>query len=150
MKVFVTTGTTNFNELIDAVLTLNDSYEVAVQTPTAYKDTSSCRFFDFVNDITDYYQWADIIITHAGAGSVYKLLELEKKILVVPNLSRKDKHQAQLADYVKDNNYGAVCYDLNFLESELHTCDSKSYHIYKSESFSGIDDILNLFNLKYK
>lgn len=149
MKIFVTTGTTDFTELVDAVLTLSNQYEVVVQTPTAYKDTGNCRFFDFVRNISDYYQWADIIITHAGAGSVYKLLELEKKILVVPNLTRKDKHQSQLADYVRDSNYGGVCYDLNTLASELNICQSNNYDIYQNEAFSGIDDIMNLFELKY-
>lgn len=149
MKIFVTTGTTDFTELVDAVLTLCDKYEVIVQTPTAYKNTANCRFFDFVKNISDYYKWADIIITHAGAGSVYKLLELEKKILVVPNLTRKDKHQAQLAAYVRDSNYGGVCFDLNTLESELNACQSSLYDTYKNEPFSGIEDIMNLFELKY-
>ena len=149
MKVFVTTGTTDFTQLIEAVLTLSDDYEVVVQTPTTYKNTPNCRFFDFVKNIADYYQWADIIITHAGAGSVYKLLELEKKILVVPNLTRKDKHQSQLANYVRDNNYGGVCFDLNTLASELNVCQSSCYDIYKNQSFSGITSILDLFELKY-
>jgi beta-1,4-N-acetylglucosaminyltransferase len=149
MKVFVTTGTTDFTELVEAVLTLSDDYEIVVQTPTAYKNTDNCCFIGFVKNIADYYQWADIIITHAGAGSVYKLLELERKILVVPNLTRNDKHQSQLANYVRDYNYGGVCYDLNTLESELKVCRFSCYYIYKNQSFSGINNILDLFELKY-
>ncbi|MGP5157697.1 PssE/Cps14G family polysaccharide biosynthesis glycosyltransferase [Pseudoalteromonas prydzensis] len=148
MKIFVTTGTTEFVELIEAVLTLSEEYEAIVQTPITYESTVNCKFFGFVNNVTEYYQWADVIITHAGAGSVYKLLELGKKVLVVPNLTRKDKHQSQLADYVRDSNYGAVCYDLNELEAVLQDLRSKHYSPYRKESFYDINGILDLFKLK--
>ncbi|MGS0534544.1 PssE/Cps14G family polysaccharide biosynthesis glycosyltransferase [Pseudoalteromonas sp. SaAl2] len=151
MKVFVTTGTTEFGPLIDAVVALSEEYEIIVQSPISKTSTSkNCKFFTFVDDISTYYQWADLIITHAGAGSVYKLLELGKRIVVVPNLTRKDQHQSQLADYVRDSNFGSVCYNLELLGEVLKESDSKQFSTYHKECFDDINSILELFKLKYR
>ncbi|EWH08492.1 glycosyltransferase domain-containing protein [Catenovulum agarivorans DS-2] len=149
MKVFVTTGTTEFEQLIESVMDLTGRHEIIVQTPKNHEPTVNCQFIDFVENIYDYYQWADVIVTHAGAGSVYKLLELRRQVLVVPNLSRKDKHQSQIADYVRENNYGAVCYDFSKLSEAIQECYESQYAPYEVNKFDDVDRILKLFELEH-
>lgn len=41
---------------------------------------------------------ADLIISHAGSGSILEALSAHKRLVVVVNQSLMDNHQAQLAD----------------------------------------------------
>ncbi|WP_415837668.1 PssE/Cps14G family polysaccharide biosynthesis glycosyltransferase, partial [Shewanella livingstonensis] len=69
-------------------------------------------FFSFANEINELYDSADLIITHAGAGSIYTLLEMNKKIIIVPNFERVDKHQSDIANYMAINKHALVCSDV--------------------------------------
>ncbi|HEA1399118.1 TPA: hypothetical protein RVE45_003897, partial [Escherichia coli] len=69
--------------------------------------------FSFRDDVDVFYNDADVIITHAGAGTLYQLLEKGKKIIAVPNLERIDKHQVDIATYMERNHYLLVCWDYN-------------------------------------
>jgi beta-1,4-N-acetylglucosaminyltransferase len=144
MKIFVTIGTTSFPELIKKVDNIK-GLNVIIQTPKEGKDEyipKNYKFFEFCEDIEKYYNWADIIITHAGAGSVYKLLELGKKIIIIPNLSRVDTHQTDLADYIKEMQYALVCYDLNQLETFIQDTEQFVKKPYKRVSFNKGDAII--------
>jgi beta-1,4-N-acetylglucosaminyltransferase len=75
------------------------------------------KYYKFMDQsaIETKYKEADIIITHVGAGTIYKLLELGKKFIVVPNLERIDKHQRDIADYISREKYAFVAYNFNQL-----------------------------------
>ncbi|KAG3115128.1 hypothetical protein PI125_g5806 [Phytophthora idaei] len=45
---------------------------------------------------------ADLIISHAGAGSIMDGLALKKKLVVVVNTALMDNHQAELAEAMAD------------------------------------------------
>ena len=45
---------------------------------------------------------ADVIISHAGAGSVMEALRLKKKLIVVVNDLLMDNHQVELATALED------------------------------------------------
>ncbi|MGE6433039.1 PssE/Cps14G family polysaccharide biosynthesis glycosyltransferase [Shewanella baltica] len=156
MKIFVTTGTTEFRSLIDTCLVELFQHEVIIQSPffndfeSKYGGRGNIKFYSFVDNIADFYDWADLIITHAGAGSVYNLLELNKKVIVVPNLDRNDQHQAQLADFVLESNYASVCRNLSELNLVIESCLISEFNAYKNETFCGAADILKLFGLRVK
>ena len=42
--------------------------------------------------------WADLIVSHAGSGSILESLSLGKRLVVVVNESLMDNHQAELAN----------------------------------------------------
>ena len=128
MKVFVTVGTTNFDSLIRSVdEQLNGlQYDVTMQISNGSYQPKNFSYFRFSSDIFDYFNDADIIITHAGAGSIYELLEFRKKIIIVPNLDRIDKHQSDIADYMHENGYALSLYDLNDISAAIKHVDSCS------------------------
>jgi len=52
---------------------------------------------------------ANFVVTHAGAGTVYSLLEAKSvRLAVVANLERSDKHQSELARYIAENQFACV------------------------------------------
>ena len=122
VKFLITVGTTRFDSLITAVDSSGflANHEVLVQRADGIE---SQRFTctQFIDDIDRAYAEADIIITHAGAGSVFRLLEAGCRIIVVPNLERKDEHQLELARYVDEQGYGLLCP----LPGELDSCLAK-------------------------
>jgi len=146
MKIFVTVGNTYFNNLIQAIdeRISPDNFDVTIQLAEGQYTPKNHEYFKFTDHVNDYIDQADVVITHAGAGSVFKLLEKQKKLVVVPNNVRIDSHQFDLAKYVDDENLASVCYDLTQIESALSAAVNNQYSPYKNNPFSGYDSIWNL------
>ena len=49
--------------------------------------------FDYKDDMTAYYQAADVIVCRAGAGSLFEALFFEKPCLVIPLDIKSTSHQ---------------------------------------------------------
>ena len=127
--VLVTVGTTKFDALVKAV----DSTDVAnalvargytrliiqkgagkhqVQTlvPFGGQDNQlsnglQVQVFEFAPSLAEYMQAADLIISHAGSGSIFEALRLRKPLIAVPNAILMDNHQAELADHLARLDY---------------------------------------------
>ncbi|OQV18125.1 putative UDP-N-acetylglucosamine transferase subunit ALG13-like protein [Hypsibius exemplaris] len=112
--VFATVGTTSFDELIEALL--SDSFlqilhdkgyrklvlqigrgriEPVAQETRCGVEISSYRLKP---NIQDDLMAADLVISHAGAGSVLETLALNKRLLVVVNETLMGNHQTELAE----------------------------------------------------
>ncbi len=138
MKIFVTVGTTSFDrmvEVVDKCAAVMKGYEFIFQTADGAYIPLNGTSFDFIDNVDDYYDQSDVIITHAGAGSTYKLLELRKKIVVVPNLERVDKHQSDLANFLEENNYALVVWKVDDLFDVLKSLDKFHPDIFEKENF---------------
>lgn len=87
--IFVTVGTTNFNELIKKVDDLiankiiND--KVIMQIGGGSYIPKYAKYFRFITNIDKYYQKADLVISHEGAATLFRLMELNKKIIALEN-----------------------------------------------------------------
>ncbi|GAB3037695.1 PssE/Cps14G family polysaccharide biosynthesis glycosyltransferase [Bowmanella dokdonensis] len=145
MNVFVTVGTTRFDELFEALYQeKKPNWKLVCQTanPAIFYPEMIC--FDYANDIDKYIEVADVVVTHAGAGSVYSLLEKNKKLVVVPNLYRIDKHQSDLAEYVHKERYAISCFNMSDLGDCIElarTFQSQKYRkveFFKGEEISAI------------
>lgn len=149
MKILVTVGTSAFDNLMEAVDTqlCNSHYDITCQLASGLYVPQHFSHFRFSTEFKHYYQSADVIITHGGAGTVFELLECKKKILVVPNQTRRDKHQGDLARYVEQQQLGGVCWDLSMLSKDLQTCIAKDYQYYRAEEFFYADNILDYFGI---
>ena len=103
MRILVTVGSSEFNELIQAVdEQLADSgHEIICQIGNGSYVPKSFEYFRFADNFTSYYQNVELVISHGGGGTVFELLEHGKRILVIPNCMRSDKHQLDLANYIE-------------------------------------------------
>ena len=54
--------------------------------------------FPFSNDICRIISEVDLVISHAGTGSIIDTLRLEKPLIVVTNDKLMNKHQEEVAD----------------------------------------------------
>ena len=63
------------------------------------------RLYRYKNNIIKDMESADLIISHAGAGSIMEGLGLQKKMIVVINDSLMDNHQTEVADALEKENY---------------------------------------------
>lgn len=148
MKVFVTVGSGSFEQLIEQVdkcLTAPD-FEVCCQIGVGRFKPHQPHYTLSDNYKADI-EYADVVITHAGAATVFELLEGGKKALVVPNQFRLDNHQQDLARYVEQQQFAGVCWQLEDLKYKLLDVYQSVFRPYQKESFFKADELLDYFGL---
>ena len=151
MKIFVTVGTTSFDDLIMYLDNLDTENEIIFQISDDHKYIPvNHKYFTFTDDIEEYYNMSDVVITHSGAGSVYRLLELKKKIIIVPNMTRVDGHQMDLANFMKDNKFALVCTDIKELDQMIKNFHSSEIEKYKFDPFFKQDEIIDIIKKAYR
>ncbi|XP_028272109.1 UDP-N-acetylglucosamine transferase subunit ALG13 homolog [Parambassis ranga] len=135
--VFVTVGTTSFDELIETIT----SYEAAralkargyerlvlqVGRGLLLPAADSCpqvglEVFRFKDSIADEIKQADLIISHAGAGSCLEALGAGKPLLVVVNDKLMNNHQLELARQLHMDSHLLYC-TCSTLTETLRTMD---------------------------
>ena len=129
--ILVTVGTTAFDPLIAAIDDMKLPKSTIIQKADGYYLPRNYSYFDFDNEIEDYYHKADLVITHGGAGTLFKLLGMGKKIIGVPNLARSDHHQTDLLAKLALDGHILYCQNLNELEETINKAKSfrpKKYH----------------------
>ncbi|XP_050549128.1 UDP-N-acetylglucosamine transferase subunit ALG13 homolog [Daktulosphaira vitifoliae] len=110
-SIFVTVGTTKFDELITAIinpLTLQILKKKGFSTITMQIGNSKIiphssglidiQYYTYKPDIEHDMSNHDLIISHGGAGSIMQALDHNKALLVVINENLMDNHQYELAE----------------------------------------------------
>lgn len=67
--------------------------------------TLSIKIFRYKRSLRQDMEDADIIISHAGSGSIIEALELNKPLIVVANANLMDNHQCELAEELQAQGY---------------------------------------------
>ena len=150
MKIFVTVGTTQFDSLIEFLdNNLDHEDDVLLQIADGKYKPKNFKFIEFTKDINMIYKEYDYIITHAGAGTIYKLLELRKSFIVVPNMDRVDQHQTDIANFLEENFYALNCTDYNDIIPSLKKLSLIDLNIYEKESFFKIEEICDFIKSSF-
>jgi beta-1,4-N-acetylglucosaminyltransferase len=146
MRIFVTVGTTAFDELVEFVDTCPffESHNVIMQYGPGQYIPKNRESFAFDNSIEEYYKSSDFIITHGGAGSIYKLLELSLPLCAIPNLERIDDHQLDICYNLSRKGYilsanpiSDVCEKIQaFLDGEIKLVPFKKEAFYCAEEIA--------------
>ncbi|XP_016306489.1 UDP-N-acetylglucosamine transferase subunit ALG13 homolog [Sinocyclocheilus anshuiensis] len=122
--VFVTVGTTSFDDLIGAV-TSDESVKALIDRGytdmvlqvgrgSVVPDPDSCpgmtlKVFHFKDSIAEDMRHSDLVISHAGAGSCLEALGANKALLVVVNDKLMDNHQLELAKQLQADSHLIYC-----------------------------------------
>ena len=95
-KIFVTTGSVlEFDSLIKEIDKINKDLkcDVVCQTGVGNYNPKHTKHYKFKKSLDKDYSWADIIITHTGAGTLLELLNKNKKIICISNPKAVDNHE---------------------------------------------------------
>lgn len=149
MNIFTTVGNTRFDALFEEIdkIENHQKWQLIHQISDGQYLPKKGSYFRFVDNIDQYYADADIVITHGGAGTIFKLLELGKKIIVVLNSQRLDPHQTEIVNYIHDNEYGLACFDLRKLPGLLNKITDFSPIKYKKPAFFKTADIIEILDI---
>jgi len=107
----------DFSRMIDAVEQLADEHEIIVQGGHNHYRSDKMKILGFIDSDTlnKLYKQADLIITHAGAGSMIQALQNQKKTIAFPRLSKYGEHvndhQLELAEKLEELGYLLVYRD---------------------------------------
>ena len=158
-KLFVTVGTTSFDALIHA---LDDADTVSLLRRAGFKHVTvqfgrgelgratggglahlvsgeelTVTLFDFKPSLREDMRSADLVVTHAGAGSVFECLNLPVPCLVVVNAGLMGNHQTELARALADRQYLRWCVPAT-LKIALQTFDAKKLVAYEGGNPNGV------------
>ncbi|KAM4662482.1 UDP-N-acetylglucosamine transferase subunit ALG13-like [Discoglossus pictus] len=135
--VFVTVGTTSFDELISCV---SAEHTITILKQLGYKRLvlqvgrgtvepepfSSANFtldvFRYKDSLAEDISNADLVISHAGAGSCLETLASRKPLIVVINEKLMSNHQLELAEQLHKDGHLYYC-TCSTLGSTLTTMD---------------------------
>jgi beta-1,4-N-acetylglucosaminyltransferase len=119
-SVLILTGNTPFNALEKKVFELSKQIPDITFTLQSIQPFVTCsvnlRLVEFIPE-TRFKEY-DLIITHAGAGTVFFLLTFNLPLIAVPNLERRDPHQLELYNWLKKNKYSRTAL-IEELKSDL-------------------------------
>jgi beta-1,4-N-acetylglucosaminyltransferase len=142
--IFVTVGTTPFEMLIQSVDVISNQIDdkILCQIATGKYVPKNCDYFRFKPSLEREFKDANLVICHGGAGTLFKLMKLHQKVISVPNLERKDKHQVDLIDTLSGNNYIIPCYDLSELKRKIIDAKRLSLQKYRNPESRIAEEIM--------
>lgn len=153
MRIFVMFGTQDkrFDRLMNAVLssTIVDNHEIYMQlgyTTGTYDKVHSQAYYT-EEELMEQIRLADVIITHAGVGSIVACLKLEKPTIVVPRLGKykeqNNDHQVQIMKRYQEQGYIIAVEDLATLEQAVVAAKKFKAKPYQADKQGIITEIQN-------
>lgn len=130
IKIFATVGSTYpLDRLIKELDLIGESknYKIFAQIGESEFKPKNIEFTKFLTykEMQAKIRWANLIISHAGAGSIIDLLTSNKKFILFPRLKKYneaiDDHQLELCEAFEKT------YNINYT-----TKSSKIIHLFKS------------------
>ncbi len=115
-----------------------DSSEVVAQIGYTNYVPRNYKYFDLIGreQFQEFIENADIIITHAGTGSVIPPLKLGKKIIVFPRLEEYkehlDNHQLELSEVFTSEGYTLCAKNKEELINKIRNIDTFTPKRFKS------------------
>ena len=144
-RIFVTVGTTRFDELIDTIFTdeiltllkqrvqcqllkiqygSGKSIDPDTIERVRHEFSIDVQCYDFKANILPDINASDLVISHAGAGSCIEVLTYRKPLIVVVNEKLMNNHQTELAQQLFIDGYLLYC-STQSMAKLLNDLDSK-------------------------
>ena len=117
------TGAKNLNDFIYKIkdeLNFNIIHITGKGKNDGYIQNDFYKTYEYLENIYDYYDWSDVILSRAGAGACFEISALNKRAVFVP-LENKASRGDQLlnANYYSGFNNMEVLYEKDFSKDNL-------------------------------
>lgn len=73
----------------------------------------------FFSDIAEKMYESDLIISRAGASSIFEIIAIKKPSILIPYKYALDNHQKVNADFLVEKNCAILCEEVNFDENQF-------------------------------
>jgi beta-1,4-N-acetylglucosaminyltransferase len=70
-------------------------------------------------------------------------------MIIVPNTERVDKHQVEIAEYMKENGYALICMDINELQFAVDKIMNTELKVFQKEDFFAHFQIRDMLSTLY-
>lgn len=156
MRIFVMFGTQDkrFDRLMDAIMKSNliNNHDIYMQlgyTNGVYQNVHYQQYYT-EEELLKQIELADVIITHAGVGSIVSCLKLNKPTIVVPRLGKykeqNNDHQVQIMKRYQEQGYIIALEDLSKLEQTILQAKSFKTKPYQADKQGIIEEIESFIN----
>ncbi len=121
MTVFVSTGTTGFDDLAEAMDRLAPQLPepVVIQIGGGSYVPRNAAHFRLASPLGSYINDARLVVAHGGLGICMEVLESGKRLVAVNNPDRYDDHQADLLTALEAAGHLIYCRDLRELPKAI-------------------------------
>ena len=132
--IFVTVGTTDFDDLLRAMDVLAPTLDEPVVAPTGRGQyvPAHMTHFDFAPSLDPWYAQARLVVAHGGLGTAIEVLERGLKLIGVSNPDRYDHHQEDILRTLSERGHLLWCRNLEELPQALAAAESLSFVPYAS------------------
>ena len=153
--VFVCLGTQDmpFTRLLEMVESCIQEGNITqpVKVQCGYTTYPSDRLEQFAfcsaEQMHQYMEEADYIITHAGTGTIVSALKLGKKVIAVNRLHRfgehTDDHQKEIVAEFASTGYILSCYEEEHLADKIAMLDQFAVPVFESNTHVVLDYLRN-------
>ena len=130
--IFVTVGTTEFDDLVRAADRLAAAgHEVVIQIGRGLVEPVHAQWFRFAPSLNSYYAAADVVVTHGGLGTVTEVLHRRIPLVGVSNHDRYDRHQDQILQAMEAAGHLLWCRDLAELQQAVEQAGQREFVPYQ-------------------
>ncbi|KAF8312024.1 glycosyl transferase [Clavulina sp. PMI_390] len=113
LTALITVGSTKFDDLIQHATStecINALQEKGfTKLIIQYGNTLTLAAYSFKPTLAEDIEQADLLISHAGSGTILEALRSSKQLIVVPNNTLMDDHQSELANELGKGGYLVTC-----------------------------------------
>lgn len=158
IMIFVTVGTQKFqfNRLLKKIDELVDGKIIKEQIicQSGYstylpKNYTSVKFMSS-NEYEKCIKRCNILITHAGVGTILTAKRFNKTIIVVPRLEKfkehVDNHQLQIATDFERKNLVCACNQIQDLDFKIEKAKNQDFDTYESNNLRFVSFLNNIIN----
>lgn len=130
--IFVTVGTTEFDDLVRAADRLAAAgQEVVIQIGRGLVEPVHAQWFRFAPSLDSYFEAADVVVTHGGLGTVTEVLHRRIPLVGVSNHDRYDRHQDQILQAMEAAGHLLWCRDLVELPQAIEQAGAREFVAYQ-------------------
>lgn len=142
--IFVTLGTQKqqFTRVLDLIekSKIFQEDEIIVQAGHTKYESNKMTILDFISyeEVEKYIEESELVICHGGVGSIFTALQKNKKILVVPRLSKYGEHindhQLEICEQLEKDGYITYLRDGEEFDQIVQKLLKKENKIYQSDT----------------